>query len=107
MYLDEEGHKVSKSIGRGVGVEQWRRYAPIEVLKYFLMLNPRRARKLFLESIPQYTDEYLDALRAWSAADEGARRNSPLEFVLQSQSARRFNSTLSFGLVDEPGGRAG
>jgi lysyl-tRNA synthetase class 1 len=99
MYLDEEGHKVSKSIGRGVGVEQWRRYAPIEVLKYFLMLNPRRARKLFLESIPQYTDEYLDALRAWSAADEGARRNSPLEFVLQSQSARRFNSTLSFGLV--------
>ena len=99
MYLDEEGHKVSKSIGRGVGVEQWRRYAPIEVLKYFLILNPRRARKLFLESIPQYTDEYLDALRAWSAADESARRNSPLEFVLQSQSARRFNSTLSFGLV--------
>jgi lysyl-tRNA synthetase class 1 len=99
MYLDEEGHKVSKSIGRGVGVEQWRRYAPIEVLKYFLILNPRRARKLFLESIPQYTDEYLDALREWSATEEGARRNSPLEFVLQSQSARRFNSTLSFGLV--------
>ncbi len=99
MYLDEEGHKVSKSIGRGVGVEQWRRYAPIEVLKYFLILNPRRARKLFLESIPQYTDEYLDALRAWGAADRRARRNSPLEFVLQSQSARRFNSTLSFGLV--------
>src|SRR6185437_6471757 len=72
---------------------------PIEVLKYFLMLNPRRARKLFLESIPQYTDEYLDTLRAWSTAEECARRNSPLEFVLQSQSARRFNSTLSFGLV--------
>jgi lysyl-tRNA synthetase class 1 len=99
MYLDEEGHKVSKSIGRGVGVEQWRRYAPIEVLKYFLILNPRRARKLFLESIPQYTDEYLDALRTWNTADELERRNSPLEFVLQSQSARRFNSTLSFGLV--------
>ncbi len=99
MYLDEAGHKVSKSIGRGVGVEQWRRYAPIEVLKFFLILNPRRARKLFLESIPQYTDEYLEALREWSAMDERARRNSPLEFVLQSQSARRFKSTLSFGLV--------
>jgi len=99
MYLDEEGHKVSKSIGRGVGVEQWRRYAPIEVLKFFLILNPRRARKLFLESIPQYTDEYLDALREWSAMDERVRRNSPLEFVLQSRSARSFKSTLSFGLV--------
>lgn len=98
MYLDEDGHKVSKSVGRGVGVEQWRRYAPIEVLKYFLMLNPRRARKLFLEAIPQYVDEYLDALRVW-AADETARLNSPLEFVLQSGSSRRFNSSLSFSLI--------
>ena len=99
MYLDEEGHKVSKSIGRGVGVEQWRRYAPIEVLKYFLMLNPRRARKLFLEAIPQYVDEYLDALREWSAADAAARRNTALEFVLQKSSAQRFNSSIGFGLV--------
>ena len=99
MYLDEEGHKVSKSIGRGVGVEQWRRYAPIEVLKYFLILNPRRARKLFLEKIPVYTDEYLDALREWSAAEEGVRRNSPLEFVLQSKSARGFRSDLSFSMI--------
>jgi lysyl-tRNA synthetase class 1 len=99
MYLDEEGHKVSKSVGRGVGVEQWRRYAPIEVLKYFLILNPKRARKLFLEAIPQYVDEYLDALREYGAADEDARRNSPLEFVLQSDSARHYNSPITFGLV--------
>jgi len=99
MYLDEEGHKVSKSVGRGVGVEQWRRYAPIEVLKYFLMLNPRRARKLFLEAIPQYVDEYLDALREWSVADEKARANSSLTFVLQRDSARRFNSSVTFGLI--------
>jgi lysyl-tRNA synthetase class 1 len=99
MYLDEEGHKVSKSVGRGVGVEQWRRYAPIEVLKYFLILNPRRARKLFLEAIPQYVDEYLLALREWAQADEAARRNSPLELVLQQTSARRFNSTVSFALL--------
>ena len=99
MYLDEEGHKVSKSVGRGVGVEQWRRYAPIEVLKYFLILNPRRARKLFLEAIPQYVDEYLEALRGWSALDDAAQRNSPLEFVLQASSARRFETAIGFGLV--------
>src|SRR6201997_4357204 len=99
MYLDEEGHKVSKSVGRGVTVDQWVRYAPIEVLKYFLILNPRRARKLFIESIPQYVDEYLEALREWGALDGNARRNSPLEFVLQRNSPRRFNSSVSFGLV--------
>ena len=74
MFLDEEGHKVSKSIGRGVSVDQWSRYAPIEVLKYFLLLNPRRARKLFLESIPQYVDDYLDALRAY--ASRGRRKRA-------------------------------
>jgi lysyl-tRNA synthetase class 1 len=99
MLLDEQGHKISKSVGRGVSVEQWTRYAPIEVLKMFLLLNPRRARKLFLEAIPQYVDEYLDALRAYAAASEEQRRESVLEFVIQSTTPKRFNSALSFGLM--------
>jgi lysyl-tRNA synthetase class 1 len=100
MFLDEEGRKVSKSVGRGVTVEQWQRYAPVEVLKYFLLQNPRRARKLFLESIPQYVDEYLDALRAYSAAPNAeARADSPLEFVLQSGSARSFRADVTFGMI--------
>jgi lysyl-tRNA synthetase class 1 len=100
MFLDEEGRKVSKSVGRGVSVDQWQRYAPIEVLKYFLLLNPRRARKLFLEAIPQYVDDYLDALREYAAAPTvEARQNLPLEFVLQKGSPRRFDSQLSFTMV--------
>jgi lysyl-tRNA synthetase class 1 len=99
MFLDEEGRKVSKSIGRGVTVDQWLRYAPIEVLKYFLILNPRRARKLFLEAIPQYVDEYLDELRKWAQADAEHRRQSGLEFVLQPDSVRSFRSELTFGLI--------
>jgi lysyl-tRNA synthetase, class I len=99
LFLDEEGHKVSKSIGRGVSVDQWQRYAPIEVLKYFLLLNPRRARKLFIESIPQYVDEYLDELRAWATQADAERRLSRLEFVLQPGSLRGFKSDLSYGLI--------
>ncbi len=100
LFLDEEGHKVSKSIGRGVGFEQWRRYAPIEVLKYFLLQSPRRARRLFLGSIPQYTDDYLDALREYAAApSDDERRRSALELVLQSGSPRRFDSELSYGMM--------
>src|SRR5258708_10451509 len=99
MFLDEEGHKVSKSVGRGVTVDQWQRYAPIEVLKYFLILNPRRARKLFIESIPQYVDEYLDELRAYADSDPQRRRLSALEFVLQHDSVRSFKSELSYGLI--------
>jgi lysyl-tRNA synthetase class 1 len=100
MFLDEQGRKVSKSIGRGVTVEQWQRYAPIEALKYFLFVNPRRARRLFLGAIPQYVDEYLDELRAYAAADaEDKRLESALNFVLSANSPRRFNSELSFSLI--------
>jgi lysyl-tRNA synthetase, class I len=38
-------------------------------------------------------------LREWSRADPNAQRNSPLEFVLQSDSARCFVSDLSFALI--------
>jgi lysyl-tRNA synthetase class 1 len=99
MFLDEEGHKVSKSVGRGVTVDQWTRYAPIEVLKYFLLLNPRRARKLFLEAIPQYVDDYLDALRAYAGAPEDERSKHPIDMVIQSTTPRRFDSELSFGMI--------
>jgi lysyl-tRNA synthetase class 1 len=100
LFLDEHGHKVSKSVGRGLTVDQWQRYAPIEVLNYFLFLNPRRARRLFLESIPQYVDDYLNELRSYAAAQSAeARRTSPLEFILQPGSARGFASDLSFGLI--------
>jgi len=107
MFLDEQGRKVSKSVGRGVTVEQWTRYAPIEVLKFFLLRNPRRARKLFLESIPQYVDEYLDALRAYAAASQEQQRESALEFVIQSTTARRFNSELSFAMMTNVVGALG
>ncbi len=102
FFLEAGGGRVSKSKGtQGVSVGQWQRYAPIEVLKYFLMLNPKRARKLFLDSIPQYADEYLDHLRAYAQADPGsdARRNSPLEFVFQKTSSKQFNSELGFGMI--------
>jgi lysyl-tRNA synthetase class 1 len=99
MFLDEEGHKVSKSVGRGVTVDQWTRYAPIEVLKYFLLLNPRRARKLFLEAIPQYVDDYLDALRAYASAPEEERTKHPIDLVIQSTTPRRFDSELTFGMI--------
>ncbi|HYB90055.1 MAG TPA: lysine--tRNA ligase [Candidatus Binataceae bacterium] len=100
MFLDEMGGKISKSVGNGVEVEQWQRYAPIEVLKYFLLRNPRRARRLYLEALPQQVDEYLDALRAYAAApDDEARGNLPLALVLQRKSPRRFDSELSFSMM--------
>src|SRR5260370_835600 len=43
--------------------------------------------------------EFLEAIREYSAASEEKRRNSALEYVLQSKTPRRFTSELSFGMM--------
>jgi lysyl-tRNA synthetase, class I len=60
LFLDEGGHKISKSIGNGVSIDQWLRYAPEKSLSSFMFPNPQRARKISLEGIPKAVDEYIE-----------------------------------------------
>ena len=72
------------------------------------MLNPRRARKLFLEAIPQYVDEYLDALREYAARAErrGARAIRRWSSCC-SATARGVSSRAELRPDHEPGVGAG
>jgi len=65
LFLDEEGRKISKSVGRGLTVDAWTQYAPIESLLYYIYQNPRRARRLFWDVVPKCVDDYLEALRRY------------------------------------------
>jgi lysyl-tRNA synthetase class 1 len=59
LFLDENGQKISKTIGNGLSIETWLKYAPQETLAFYMYNNPQRAKKLMLASIPKATDEYL------------------------------------------------
>lgn len=59
LFLDEAGHKISKSVGNGVSMTEWLRYAPAYSLCQFLFPNPGRARRIQISQIPQTVDEYL------------------------------------------------
>jgi lysyl-tRNA synthetase class 1 len=59
LFLDEAGRKISKSVGNGVTMEEWLRYAPASSLCQFLFPNPQRARRIQVSQIPQVVDEYL------------------------------------------------
>ena len=67
LFLDEQGRKISKSVGEGLTVDSWMKYAPIESLLYFLYQNPKKQRRLYFDVIPKSVDDYLDELRAYPA----------------------------------------
>ena len=58
MFLDENGEKISKSVGNGISVDQWLRYASPESLSLFMFQKPKSAKKLFFDIIPKSIDEY-------------------------------------------------
>lgn len=62
LYLDEQGAKISKSKGNGISFEDWLKYAPADSLQWFIYQNPQKARKLYLEIIPQTVDSLIKEL---------------------------------------------
>lgn len=53
LFLDEEGKKISKSKGKGLTIDTWTHYAPLESLLYFLFQNPKQAKRLFWGVVPK------------------------------------------------------
>ena len=79
FFLDEEGRGLASSAGRmGVTVDEWKKYAPIESLLFFLFQNPQRAKRLHWDIVPRCVDDYLAALRAYPEIPEEERPESEL-----------------------------
>lgn len=67
LFLDESGKKISKSRGNGMDLADWWRYSTREVLAFYLFGNPRKARKIYFDLIPQATEDYLRQLQRYNA----------------------------------------
>lgn len=59
MFLDESGRKISKSVGKGLTVENFTRWGTPESLNYLMFKNPRQQKKLSEETVIQYMDDIL------------------------------------------------
>lgn len=65
LFLDEDGKKISKKVGKGISLDEWLKYATEEVLMYFMYLKPNQPKKIALSLIPKYVDEYIGRLKSY------------------------------------------
>ena len=78
MFLDEKGEKISKSVGNGISVEEWLRYASPESLSLYMFQKPKSAKKLFFDVIPKSVDEYFSYLKKFHHDEEKEKFNNPV-----------------------------
>ncbi|MBL4768976.1 MAG: lysine--tRNA ligase [Rhodobacteraceae bacterium] len=78
LFLDENGHKISKSSGNGVSIDEWLTYASAESLSYFMYVKPKTAKRMYFDVIPKAVDEYHQQLRAYPDQDLKAQLNNPV-----------------------------
>ncbi len=99
MFLNEKGEKISKSVGKGLTVDTWLDYAPLESLTHYLFLNPRKARRLHYDVIPKETDAYLKDLRGWPKLDEARQLDNAIRFVHRTTVPEPWGGSITFSLV--------
>ena len=95
MFLDEKGEKISKSVGNGISVDQWLRYASPESLSFFMFQKPKSAKKLFYDVIPKSVDEYSSFLNKYRKKDDVDDFNNPV-WHIHNGSPPKFKSEINF-----------
>jgi lysyl-tRNA synthetase class 1 len=78
LFLDQDGHKISKTSGNGLSIDEWLTYASAESLSYFMYLKPKTAKRMYFDVIPKAVDEYHQQLRAYETQDIKGRLNNPV-----------------------------
>jgi lysyl-tRNA synthetase, class I len=77
LFLDEQGRKISKSVGNGLSVEEWLTYAPPESLALFMYQRPRVAKRLYFDVIPKAVDEYVTFREKWRKENRAEQLENP------------------------------
>lgn len=98
LFLDEQGRKISKSLGNGLTMEEWLRYGAPESLAYYNFQSPKSAKKLYFDVIPRATDEYLQQLDAYQRQEPAQRIENPAWHVHFGQPPEK-GTPVTFGLL--------
>lgn len=97
-FLDEEGRKISKSVGNGLTMDEWMMYAPLESLSYFLYQTPKRAKRFYFDVIPKSVDDYLAHLEKYTTQSTEQKIDNPVWHIHSGQPPV-FSSSIHFSML--------
>jgi lysyl-tRNA synthetase class 1 len=98
MFLDADGHKISKSKGNGLTIDTWLDYGSRESLSYYLFQSPSEARKLFPGVIPRAMDDLYTARRLFPEQTEEQRLGNAVLHI-DTDSGRVPPAGLTYALL--------
>ncbi len=98
LFLDADGHKISKTTGNGVSIDEWLTYAASESLSYFMYQKPKTAKRMHFDVIPKAVDEYHQQLRAYAKQDDKARVNNPV-FHIHGHNVPASDMVVPFSML--------
>ncbi len=98
LFLDENGQKISKTLGNGVSIDEWLSYGSTESLSYFMYQKPKTAKRMHFDVIPKAMDEYQQQLRAYEDQDSKARLNNPA-FHIHGHNVPSSDMVVPFGML--------
>jgi lysyl-tRNA synthetase class 1 len=98
LFLDENGSKISKSLGNGLTIEEWLAYASPESLSLFMYREPRKAKRLHFDVIPRQVEEYFQFLDAYRRQTPKEQLQNPV-WHIHSGAPPTIDMPVSFSLL--------
>jgi lysyl-tRNA synthetase class 1 len=101
LFLDEEGRKISKSVGKGLTLDSWVNYAPLESLLYYIFHNPKQAKRLFWGIVPKSVDEYLTGLNKYEMLGSQKKPDSVIWHLFnKGENVPVYKASINFSLIN-------
>jgi lysyl-tRNA synthetase class 1 len=101
LFLDEEGRKISKSVGKGLTIDSWIEYAPLESLLYYIFQNPKQAKRLFWGIVPKSVDDYLAGLNNYDTLNPEKKPDATIWHLFDKGSnVPHYQAAVNFSLIN-------
>ena len=101
LFLDEKGRKISKSVGKGLTIDTWIHYAPLESLLYYIFQNPKQAKRLYWGIVPKSVDDYLAGLKDYHNVTPEKQPDATIWHLFDRGSqVPEYRSGINYSLVN-------